>query len=89
MNQYATTWSAIAGQTTMSRAKIKSKIEGSGEFCMGRNKPSSKISSLYYTLKVFSSHQVPISVSHQGALDWTENFPARFPQGESPFLKLL
>lgn len=56
-------WSAVARQATMNKAKIKSKIEGSGKFCMGRNKPSSETSSHYYTSKLVSSHQVPVSVT--------------------------
>lgn len=89
MNQYITVWSVIARQTTMTRAKIKSKIEGSREFCMGRNEPSSKSSSLYYTSKVFQL--TPSACFCHTKQPWTGQrfFPATFPHGEPPFLKLL
>jgi len=70
----------------MNRAKIKSKIEGSGGFCRGRNKPSSKTSSPYYTDKVFSSHQASVSVT-PSSLRLDAEFSSKVSSGRITFPK--
>lgn len=79
LSHYVTAWSVIAAQSTKNRAKTKSKTEGSEEFCMGRNKASSEVSSKESATSVrFSAHTKCLLLSHQAALDKPKNFQQGF-----------
>lgn len=81
-----TTWSVISRQTAMNRAqneKLNWRIWGilDGE-------EQTRLKYFIALLVRFPAHTKGWLLSHWAALSCMENFPARFPQEESSFLKL-